>query len=452
MPFPSVRGRACVKALPTNSQRGLDWLNFFVGNLQASFGSFIAVYLTGAHWTQGQIGVALSIGSVTAMVSQVPAGMLVDRLRDKHRVAVLSILCVIFSCLLLALFPQQLPVAIAEILHGLASCTLTPAIGAITLSVVASRILRTAESGKGLLGERFGRNASFAAVGNAIGSGLMGAVGYWVSPQATFFLGAALAVPGLVALAAIERSDPPASVNTAALAEGERAPRTKGRIWELLRDRRLFSFAICVAFFHLSNAGILALAAGQVTKDAGNIAEIVIAACILLPQLVGAALSPHIGRLAETVGRRPVMLVTFAALPLRAALLATTTNPYLIVAIQLLDGVSSSSFGVMMPLVAADLTRISGRFNLCMGILGLAMGAGASFSTTLAGTVADRSAPLAFLLLAAAGLLCVVLVWLLMGDTSRPNGVSRSPFGRTPPATDPARREPAGSVPAGRPD
>ncbi|MBB2170967.1 MFS transporter [Gluconacetobacter asukensis] len=418
----TARGRPCVK-LPRNSQRGLDLLNFFVGNLQASFGSFIAVYLTGAHWTQGQIGYVLSIGSVTAMVSQVPAGMLVDRLRDKHRVAALSILAVIFSCLLLAIFPQQMPVALAEVLHGLASCTLTPAIGAITLAVVAAQVLRLPDDGKGLLGERFGRNASFASIGNAIGSGLMGAVGYWVSPQATFFLGAALAMPGLMALMMIEPVEAPASINTAAVAEGERPPRTKGAMWELLRDRRLFAFAICVAFFHLSAAGILSLAAGQVTKDAGNIAEIVIAACILLPQLVGAALSPVIGRLAETIGRRPVMLVTFAALPLRAALLATTTNPYLIVAIQLLDGISSSSFGVMMPLVAADLTRISGRFNMCMGILGLAMGAGASFSTTLAGTVADRSASLAFLILAGAGLVCVILVALLMGDTSRPDAV-----------------------------
>lgn len=408
--------------LPRNSQRGLDLLNFFVGNLQASFGSFIAVYLTGAHWTQGQIGYVLSIGSVTAMVSQVPAGMLVDRLRDKHRVAAFSILAVIFCCLLLAIFPQQLPVALAEVLHGLASCTLTPAIGAITLAVVAAQVLRLPDDGKGLLGARFGRNASFASIGNAIGSGLMGAVGYWVSPQATFFLGAALAMPGLLALMMIEPVEVAASINTSAVAEGERPPRTKGAMWELLRDRRLFAFAICVAFFHLSAAGILSLAAGQVTKDAGNIAEIVIAACILLPQLVGAALSPIIGRLAETVGRRPVMLVTFATLPLRAALLATTSNPYLIIAIQLLDGVSSSSFGVMMPLVAADLTRISGRFNMCMGILGLAMGAGASFSTSLAGTVADRSVSLAFLILAAAGLVCVILVALLMGDTARGNG------------------------------
>ena len=407
--------------LPRNSQRGLDLLNFFVGNLQASFGSFIAVYLTGAHWTQGQIGYVLSIGSVTAMVSQVPAGMLVDRLRDKHRVAAFSILAVIFSCLLLAIFPQQLPVALAEVLHGLASCTLTPAIGAITLAVVAAQVLRLPDDGKGLLGERFGRNASFASIGNAIGSGLMGAVGYWVSPQATFFLGAALAMPGLLALMMIEPVEASASINTSAVAEGERPPRTKGAMWELLRDRRLFAFAICVAFFHLSAAGILSLAAGQVTKDAGNIAEIVIAACILLPQLVGAALSPIIGRLAETVGRRPVMLVTFATLPLRAALLATTSNPYLIIAIQLLDGVSSSSFGVMMPLVAADLTRISGRFNRCMGMLGRALGAGASCRDPLAGTVADRSVSLAFLILAGAGLVCVILVALLMGDTARGN-------------------------------
>ncbi len=435
-----------------SSQQGLDWLNFFVANLQTAFGPFIAVYLTGEHWTQGQIGLALTAGSITAMVSQVPAGAAVDALADKHLAALLAMVAVIASCLLLVLFPQRLPVMAAEILHGFASCMLNPAIAAITRGMGAARLAEGAQPGE--LGRRLGRNSSFAAVGNAGAAGLMGGVGWLVSARATFFLGALLAVPGMLALRAIERpkarldddddaaaADPDDATAAGAAASADAATATRG-IMTLLRDRRLLTFAICTALFHLSNAAMLPLAAGEITKDAAGQAELIIAACILAPQLIGAAIAPRIGQLAETVGRRPVLLVGFAALPLRGVLLATTGNPWLTVLFQLLDGISSATFGVMLPLIAADLTRGTGRFNLCMGFFGLAIGVGASFSTTLAGFVADRSVSLSFLILALAGLTSVLMVWLLFGDTTPRRRQARTfRLRRGKPANVPARSE-----------
>ncbi len=326
----------------------------------------------------------------------------------------------------------------AEILHGFASCMLNPAIAAITLGMVAARLAQGAQPGE--LGRRLGRNSSFAAIGNAVAAGLMGGVGWLVSARATFFLGALLAVPGMLALRAIERpkaglddvaavADPDDAIadGAAPAADAEAGGASRG-IMVLLRDRRLFTFAICAALFHLSNAAMLPLVAGEITKEAAGQAELIIAACILAPQLIGAAMSPRIGQLAETIGRRPVLLVGFAALPLRGLLLATTSDPWLTVLFQLLDGVSSATFGVMLPLIAADLTRGTGRFNLCMGFFGLAMGIGASFSTTLAGFVADRSVSLSFLILALAGAICVLMVWLLFGDTTPRRRQARTPL------------------------
>lgn len=428
------------------SQRGLDWLNFFVANLQTAFGPFIAVYLTGEHWTQGEIGLVLTVGSVTAMVSQVPAGACVDLLRNKHLAAGASIAAIVLSCLLLAVLPERLPVTAAEILHGFASCMLNPAIAAITLAVVAGHALPTGPhersrdaaaaaqaasqaAAQAALGERFGRNASFGSIGNALAAGLMGATGYWVSSRATFFLGAVLALPGLLALRMIERPAVPPAPDRRDGPEPAADGRPAGGLRALLRDRRLFGFGACVIFFHLANAGMLPLAAGQVTREAGSLAELVIAACILVPQVLGAALSPWIGRWAGRYGRRPVMLVAFAALPLRGVLLAVSPSPAMTVGVQLLDAVSSAAFGVLLPLVASDLSRGTGRFNLCMGLLGLAMGIGASLSTTLAGLVADRSVPAGFLVLAGAGLLCELSVWLLFGETA-PVAASGRPWRR----------------------
>ena len=433
---PGAGGGTVAPPIGRRSQHGLDWLNFFVANLQTAFGPFIAVYLTSEHWTQGQIGLVLTVGSITAMASQVPAGAFVDMLGNKQLAAMWSILAIVASCLILAILPERLPVTAAEVLHGFASCMLNPAIAAITLSLIAAhttgkspreRSSDAAETAAGhtALGERFGRNASFASIGNAMAAGLMGAVGYWVSARATFFLGAALALPGLLALRAIERVQPrtvPAPAPRSASGQaGAAAPAATKGIGALLRDRRLFGFAVCVIFFHLSNAAMLPLAAGQVTREAGHLAELVIAACILVPQLLGAMLSPRIGRWAGIYGRRPIMLVAFAALPIRGLLLAVSTSPTMTVAVQLLDAGSSAAFGVMLPLVAADLSRGTGRFNLCMGLLGLAMGIGASLSTTLAGFVADRSVQAGFLVLSGAGLACVLSVLLLFRETGVPD-------------------------------
>jgi MFS family permease len=375
------------RAVPDQADRrsgqGLDWLNFFTANLQTAFGPFVSVYLTQRAWTQSDIGFALGVGYAAAMISQVPAGALVDSLQRKARAAAAAIVAIIIGALMLALFPTMLPVLLAEISHAFASCMLTPSIAALSLALAGAAA-----------GERFGRNARFASIGNGVAAGLMAVVGSTLGPRAVFLLGAALAVPGLYALRLIQ----PVS---AAPAAAKPAPREK--ITSLLGDRRLMWFAACCAAFHLSNAAMLPLAASAATAKLGNDASLVIGACIVGPQMVVALFSPAVGRAAERYGRRPVLVIGMLALPLRGLALAFAPDPVLLIPIQLLDGISGAAFGVLLPLIASDITRGTGRFNLCMGFLGLAIGAAAACSTWAGGVLADSSTRLAFLALAAAG-------------------------------------------------
>lgn len=99
--------------------RGLDALNALVAGSQTGFGAFIAVYLTSQAWTQGAIGQALSVGTIAAMLSQVPAGALVDRMRSKRLAVLAGGAAVALSALLFAATPARLPVLLAEVLHGL---------------------------------------------------------------------------------------------------------------------------------------------------------------------------------------------------------------------------------------------------------------------------------------------------------------------------------------------
>jgi MFS family permease len=174
----------------------------------------------------------------------------------------------------------------------------------------------------------------------------------------------------------------------------------------------------CAMLFHLSNAAMLPLAAAEVTKRAGSTANLIIAACIVVPQMTVALMSPWIGRAAMERGRRPMLLLGWAALPLRGLMLAVLPGPYLLVAGQAVSGVSAAVFGVMLPLIAADLTRGMGRFNLCMGLFGVAVSAGAAMSTTLGGWVAESAgANIAFFALSLAGAAGTVLVWRAMPET-----------------------------------
>ena len=386
-------------SLPLQDRRsgqGLDWLNFFTANLQTAFGPFVSVYLTQRRWTQSDIGFALSVGYAAAMISQVPAGALVDRMSRKTRAAGAAIIAIIAGALLLALFPAMLPVLLAEISHAFASCMLTPSIAALSLALAG-----TAPGGAG---ERLGRNARFASIGNGTAAGLMAVVGSSFGPRAVFLLGAALAVPGLLALRLIRPTDPGTIVSGA---------RSQEKIWVLLTDRRLIWFAACCAAFHLSNAAMLPLAAGAATAKLGDNATLVIGACIVGPQIVVALLSPAVGRAAERYGRRPVLVIGMLALPLRGLALAFAPSATLLVPIQLLDGISGAAFGVLLPLIASDITRGTGRFNLCMGFLGLAIGGAAACSTWAGGILADSSMRLAFLALAGAGALGAALAALM---------------------------------------
>jgi MFS family permease len=392
-----------------SGDRALDLVNFFVADVQTGFGPFVAVYLTASRWTQVEIGFALTLGTMTSLISQLPAGVVVDSMRNKRMAASGALVGIIIAAMLLAIEPAQLPVLIAQMLHGFASCVITPAIAAISLHLV----------GHAGLGERLGRNARYASIGNGLAAAAMGATGAYFSSRFVFILTAALCFPALAALWAIGAGPHARAQTTSRIMD---VPGLK----RLLADHRLLIFAICVLLFHLSNAAMLPLAGAAVTMRAGHFANFIIAACIVVPQGVVALLSPWAGRAAEKIGRKPLLLLGWGALPLRGLLLAVLPGSWLLIAGQAVSGLSAAVFGVVLPLLAADLTLGTSHFNLCMGILGLAVYLGAAISTTLSGGIADSvGMDAAFLVLAAIGMLGFTVVWWLMPET-RPTKIELS--------------------------
>ena len=145
-------------------------------------------------------------------------------------------------------------------------------------------------------------------------------------------------------------------------------------------------------------------------------------------------MAPWAGRQAQSWGRRPLLLIGFAALPIRALGFALISDPLLLLAIQALDGISAAVLGVLTALVIADITGGTGRFNLAQGIVGTASGIGASFSTTLSGLVAERLGSSAgFSCIAATALLATIVVLFLMPETrpQKERSGGAAPVGRS---------------------
>lgn len=404
----SVAATADAAPAPSReSLRGLDWFIFFLADVQTGFGPFVAVYLTTQKWTQVEIGSILSIGSVIALIGQMPGGAIIDAAKSERLVAGLAIATIGCAALAYAAWPIYPVIALAATLHAAASCVLGPAIAAISLGLV----------GPLAIGERLGRNARFASLGNGVAAALMGTCGYLLSSRAVFVVAFVLAIPTLLALARIrEREVDAARAHGSVLPTAPRAKSTS--VVVLLRQRSLLIFAGCILLLQLANASMLPLMAGIVTTRSSQWATVLIAACIIVPQAIVALTSPSVGRKAQEWGRRPLLLIGFGALAIRGLMFATVHDPYLLVAVQLLDGVTAAVLSVMIPLIVADVAFGSGHFNLAQGVVGTATGIGASLSTVLAGYVSDTfGSRLAFLGLAIVAAVGLAVIWLAMPET-----------------------------------
>jgi MFS family permease len=392
----------------STSLSGLDGINFFLAGMQAGFGPFVAVLLADEKWTQQNIGFVLSAGSLAGLLSQLPGGELLDATRSKRFLVALGAIVVAVSALLIALWPILPVVFAASVLQGLTGGVLGPAVAAISLGLVGHRALA----------KRLGRNQRFASTGALTVTGLMGVIGYFLSYQAIFFVSAALVLPLLLAVARVRSADIHFGRSCGQSGHHASTPPPRAERLSLCKNFNLLTFAGCLFLFQFANASILPLAGERLAYRNGTGASFIVSALIILPQIVVALSAPRVGQLAESWGRRPLLLIGFSALAVRALLFAGTVDPPLLVCIQLLDGVTGSTLGVLVALIVADLTDGTGRFNLAQGFVGMLSGIGASLGTAFFGLIVGNfGSAIGFLSIATVAMTTVLLAWILMPET-----------------------------------
>jgi len=166
-----------VKTPSVPTLRGLDWLNFFLADVQTGVGPFLAIYLAGYKWNEQSVGIALTIGGIAGVLAQTPAGALVDRLHSKRALIAVGVIALAVGALLIALLPNLWSVMSAQVLIGGTSSIFGPAICAISLGIV----------GRHSFDRRQGRNQTFNSAGNVMAAVSMGLLGYYISNRSIFF-------------------------------------------------------------------------------------------------------------------------------------------------------------------------------------------------------------------------------------------------------------------------
>jgi MFS family permease len=145
------------------------------------------------------------------------------------------------------------------------------------------------------------------------------------------------------------------------------------------------------------------------------------------PQIVVALLAPWAERTADGWGRRPLLLIGFGVVPIRAGFFALTEDLALLVVVQVLDGLTGATLGVLTALVIADLTKGTGRFNLAQGLVGTVSGVGASLSTSISALFVKRFGQTAgSASVMTVTLLAVAIRWVFMPET-KPSALPQRP-------------------------
>ncbi|WP_298768653.1 MFS transporter [uncultured Shewanella sp.] len=388
----------------------LQGINFFSGDVGGGLGPYLAIYLMSIlQWDPGKIGVALAVTSIATVIMQTPAGGFVDATHRKRLLLIVCAAVIALSTVTIAMSNTAWIIYLCQGAIGVAAAFLGPTIAAMTLGIVGPRRFTKQTSA----------NQAWNHAGNVFAAAISAVLALWVSALGVFWLVAIMAA-GLVFCTLLIH---PREINheraRGAKVNPQEVNQQPSGFKVLLHDRRLVIFAASILLFHFANAAMLPLVSQKLSS--GSNAEQGIAftsACIITAQFVMIFMAIFCGKKADTWGRKPLFLIAFAILPIRALLFSLTDTSVYLVMIQALDGVANGIFGVLFLLIVADLTKGSGRFNIVQGALATLLGIGVSLSNLIAEQVVELSNfDTGFIFLGVVGLAGLIVFAVFMPET-----------------------------------
>ena len=256
------------------SLRALEWLNFFLADVQTGLGPFVAAYLASSGWNPGSVGYALTFGGLVTVAIQTPAGAVVDAARRKRLLVLMSLSVLVAGAFLLMARPSVLSIYSAQLLIGGAAPFLLPTVAAITLGIVGAKAFDS----------QFGKNQAFNSAGNVFTALLVAYVSYKFGYRTIFIVAALLAIPAAFSAIGID-----AKQIDYACARGGRTGDKEFKaegLQALLKDHVLVFFLLAAFLFHLGNAAMLPQLGEMLSKGNPKAAAPFMSACIVVTQLV----------------------------------------------------------------------------------------------------------------------------------------------------------------------
>ena len=403
--------------------RPLEALNFFMADMQAGIGPFLGVFLQQRGWATGAIGTVMTAGGVAGMIATAPAGAFIDHTTRKRLVVIVTGICTVAASFLILFSQSGIVVVTSQIATAIAGAAIGPAVTGMTLGIVRQAGFNAQN----------GRNQAWNHAGNMVGAGLSGWLGWTFGMPAIFYLAAAF---GMLAIASVLMIPADAIDHRAArgLESGgtenpdEPSGRTEG-LHVLLRNKPMLVLAAALAAFHLGNGAMLPLYGLAVVGAGKGNPAVFTATTVVVAQavMIGSALVAM--RTAAGRGYWLVMLISFAALPMRGLIAGSVIEHWGVWPVQALDGIGAGLQSVAVPGLVACLLDGSGRVNVGQGAVMTVQGVGASLSPAIGGWIAQLFGyRIAFYLLGSFALVSLLL-WAGFAATLRPacNGARRAP-------------------------
>jgi MFS family permease len=391
----------------------LDWLNFLVADVRGGLGPYVIVYLVlHQNWTPTAVGLVTTVGGWLGLAAQTPIGAWLDRTDRKRGALLWALLVLAAGALVIGWVPRFWPVLLANGAMQVVSGVFEPAVAALTVGLCAREALTA----------RMGRNAAWSRAGNLVVAVVSGLLAWLVSAEAVF-----LQVPLIAALTAFAAMTIPYSkVNlrrARGLEPGEGHNEGPLGRMTLLRSRALQVFAACSFLYELADAPLLTLVGQRLGLDSQGAGLVLTSALIVASQSGMLAASILVGKRADRLGYRWLMMAGFAMLPVQAALTALMSNgPYLI-ALQVFGGFGTGLFSALTPIWLADETRGSGHYNLSQGFMATLRALGVTSSSLLSELVVEHLGyGAAFMGCGVIGLAAATLLWVGLSERGAPTG------------------------------
>ncbi|MFK3888627.1 MFS transporter [Sphingomonas sp. NPDC079357] len=392
------------------ARRPLEALNFFMADMQAGIGPFLGVFLQQRGWTAGPIGSVMTAGGVAGMLMTVPAGAFIDHTEKKRLVVIVTGICTVMASFLILFSQAGWVVTVSQVATAIAGAAIGPAVTGMTLGIVRQ---------KGFNAQN-GRNQAWNHAGNMVGAGLSGYLGWKFGMPAIFYLAAVFGVLAITSVLLIpekaidhraarglEKGDDDAEGGQA---EGFRA---------LLRNKPMLVLGAALACFHLGNGAMLPLYGLAVVGAGKGNAAIFTAETVVVAQAVMIVASLIATRMSAGRGYWLVLLISFAALPVRGALAGTFIEHWGVWPVQALDGIGAGLQSVAVPGLVACLLNGTGRVNVGQGAVMTVQGVGASLSPAIGGWLAQELGyHIAFYILGSFALVSVAL-WVVFAGVVR---------------------------------